>query len=241
METILFWYKDNETLINLVKDIVYFFGAYYIINSLWNWNYMRKTAQIESNLKFRERIETPLEDYVIEKNKNGIKDIGIRFVRWKNYPWHLNDDGYKHILKIEYNDENQLLSSSWIDNTGIYFQEDLSSSSVYVDKNGIFFSAPSDKVYKGFTEHKNKRLVLHLPFTNIVNFDFREYIEYEPLFYIKCHYTNYKKLYSRKFWVREKLGDSNSSMELDSRKELSRYSWINYKITQVSSKLFKYN
>ena len=79
METILCWYKDNETLINFIKDIVYFLGAFTLIKYLWNWNYNRKTAQIESNLKFRERIESALEDYVIEKNKNGIKDIGIRF------------------------------------------------------------------------------------------------------------------------------------------------------------------
>jgi hypothetical protein len=178
MEQILKFYSENETLINLIKDIVYFFGVFTVIKYLWNWNFVRKTEKIESNLNFRERIEAALDDYVIKENKNGIKDIGVRFVHWKNYPWHLQDDGYKHLLKVEYHG-NQLLLSSWIDNVGIYFQEHLwfTSSSVYVDANGIFFFAPSDKIYKGFTEHKNKRLVVHLPFTNIVNFDFREVIE----------------------------------------------------------------
>lgn len=239
METILCWYKDNEILINFIKDIVYFFGAFTLLKYLWNWNYARKTGQIESNLKFRERIESALEDYVIKTNKNAIRDIGIRFVYWKNYPWHLNDDGYKHLLKIEYHD-NLLLNSSWIDNTGIYFQEHLwfTSSSVYVDADGIFFFAPSENRYKGFTEYRGKRLIVQLPFTKIVNFDFREVIKYEPVFYIRHHYTEHKKLYSHKYQIREKLGDEYTYLELDNRKKISKYSWVCYKIKLLLSKFF---
>lgn len=238
METILSWYKDNEALINLIKDIVYFLGAFTLFKYLWSWNFNRKTEKIESNLKFRERIEIALDDYVIEQNRSNIKDIGIRFVYWKNYPWNLKNDGYKHFLNVQYHN-NQLLASSWIDNTGIYFQEHLcwGSSSVYIDAIGIFFFAPKSRVYEGFEEHKNKRLVVHLPFTNIVNFDFREKIEYEPVFYIKHPYSKYKKLYSRKYLIREKLDDNYFCLELDGRKRLSRYSWLNYKIKQIYSKV----
>jgi hypothetical protein len=239
MEAILYWYKDNADLINFIKDIVYFFGAYALIRYLWSWNYLRRTSQIELNLKFRERIEPALEAYVIEKNRHGIKDIGIRFVCWKNYPWCLNDDGYKHLLKTEYHN-NALLDSSWIDNTGIYFQEHLwfNSSSVYVDARGIFFFAPSREYHKGFTEHSGKRLIFQLPFTKIVNFDFRQIIEYEPVFYIRHPYTKHKKLYSQKYQIREKLGDAYSCVELDSRKQISKYSLIRYWIKQLLCGLF---
>lgn len=239
MEAILCLYKENKTLINFIKDAVYFLGAFTLIKYLWNRNYLRKTGQIESNLQFRGRIEVALDDYVIEKNKNRIKDIGVRFVHWKNYSRSLQSDGFKHLLKVEYH-HDQLLLSSWIDNTGIYFQEHLwfTSSSVYIDANDIFFFGPGDQNHKGFTEHKNKRLIVHLPFTNIVNFDFREYIEYEPVFYIKYPYTSYRKLYSRYYEIREKSGEDYSICKLDRKKQLSRYSWIGHNIKKVSSKCF---
>ena len=101
METILSWYKDNGTFINFIKDIVYFLGAFTLIKYIWNWNFIRRTEKIESNLKFRERIEAALDEYVIEENKNGRKNIGIRFVHWKNYPWDIQNDGYKHLKKCE--------------------------------------------------------------------------------------------------------------------------------------------
>lgn len=184
-------YLDNKDWIELVKDAVFFYGAITIIKYLWNRNYTRKIKEIDNNLRFRERIEKALSDYVIQKHKNGIKGIAIRFVYWKNYPWKFQNDGFPHSLKIEYHND-QILGSSWIDNTGIYFQEPLwfSSSSVYVDANGIFFFARQGSVYKGFVEHSDKCLVTHLPFINIINFDFKEVIEYEPVFYIKYYYTS---------------------------------------------------
>lgn len=239
MEQILKFYNENATLINFIKDIVCFLSAFTLIKYLWNWNFIRKTEKIESNLKFRERIEAALDDYVIKENKNGIKDIGIRFVHWKNYPRRLQNDGYKHLLKVEYHD-NQLLLSSWIDNVGIYFQEHLwfTSSSLYIDAAGIFFFASSERQYKGFTEHKNKRLIVQFPFTKIVNFDFREIIEYEPVLYIRYPYTKYKKLYSREYQIREKFGDEYSYVELDSRKQISKHTWVRYKTKLILSKFF---
>jgi hypothetical protein len=53
---LLKFYTDNESLINLIKDIIYFFGAFTLIKFLWNWNFVRKTEKIEANLRFRERI-----------------------------------------------------------------------------------------------------------------------------------------------------------------------------------------
>ena len=84
MEQILKFYSENETLINLIKDIVYFFGAFTVIKYLWNWSFVRKTEKIESNLNFRERIEAALDDYVIKENKNGIKQRNKYYFRIKN-------------------------------------------------------------------------------------------------------------------------------------------------------------
>lgn len=228
-ESVLKFYVDNKDWVSFIKDIVYFWGAYALLKYLWNRNYSRKTKEIAHNLQFRDRIEKELEAYVIRENKNGIKDISIRFVYWKNYPRKLAADGFKHILQIEYHND-QIIGSSWIDNTGIFFQNHLwfFSTSAYVDKNGIFFFAPEGHSYRGFTEHKNRRLITHVPYTNIVNFDFKEIIEYEPVFYTKHYYTNYKKLDSDNYILRERHGQPYFNLELDRRKQLKKYSWLAY-------------
>lgn len=201
-------------VLELIKKLLSF------IKTIWNWNFSRQVKLIENNLKFRERVELPLQQYIIENYKNGIKDIGIRFVYWKNYLNHIDveDDGFKHFLRVEYND-GVLIDSSWLDNKGIFFQEHLwfYSRSVYEGKRGIFFFAPSGQNYYGFTEHRNCILIRHLPFANIINFDFKEVIEYEPVFYIKYKYTNYKKLYSSSYTIREKHGAPYFQLELDSK------------------------
>lgn len=175
LEDILSFYRDNNDLINIIKDVLYVLTIVLGLRFLWNWNFRKRTKEIEDNLKFRKQIEEVLQEYVIEKSKNSIKDIGIRFVYWKNYPWKLDDDGFKHLLNVEYLN-GELLCSSWVDNIGIYFEEHLwfLPQSVYVDDNGIFFITSSGKKYSDFVEHENKRLIFQLPFTNIVNFDFRE-------------------------------------------------------------------
>lgn len=239
MEKILLFYSENQTFINFIKDCVYVVGVWSLIRYLLNWNYVRKTTQIDSNLKFRKRIESALDDYVIDTHRNGRKDVGIRFVHWKNYPWFLKDDGYKNFLYIKYLDK-RILGSSWIDNTGIYFYEILwfTSTSVYVDERGRFFFDSKGKDYKGFAEYKNKCLVMHLPFSNIINFDFREVIEHEPVFYIKYKYTKYKKLYSNQYVIREKFGDEYLRLELDNRKQISKYFLPYYKMRKKCKKEF---
>ncbi|WP_036308601.1 hypothetical protein, partial [Methyloglobulus morosus] len=151
--SVLSFYKNNKDWIDLIKDIIFIFGVPLLLYKSYKYlkdrTLISKTEKIETNLRFRDRIESELQNYVLEKNKNGKKDIGIRFVYWKNYPWQLSDDGYKHFLKIEYH-HDLILGSSWIDNTGINFQEHLwyFGNSVYVDKNEIFFFAPKETTYK---------------------------------------------------------------------------------------------
>lgn len=240
---VLSFYKEHKDWLELIKDIIYILGAPLILYKLYKYlsdrDFIRKTGKIETNLRFRERIDLELQDYVLKQNKNGIKDVGIRLVHWKNYPRQLDDDGYKHLLRIDY-ENNYILGSSWIDNLGINFQEHPWSfgCSVYIDENGIFFFAQKGTLYKGFTENKDICLVMHMPFTSIVNFDFKEIIEYEPVFYIKYYYRNYKKLYSQHYVIREKLGNPYLRIELDNKKKLDKYSLISYKWLQLKISFF---
>ncbi|QQG35585.1 MAG: hypothetical protein HYS17_08640 [Micavibrio aeruginosavorus] len=239
MEYLLIAHEHWKPWIDLAQDTVFSLGVIPFFIALFKFikflkarDFLTTTEKIESNLRFREYLEPKLESYVLEKYKNGIKDIGVRFIYWKNYPSQISNDAYKHLLRIEYHDQH-ILGASWINNTGIYFQEHLwfSNTSVYVDRDGVFFFAPSGGAYKHFTEHKNRCLVIHLPFTNVVNFDFEEKIEYEPIFYIKVPYYNFKDLYSDICFLRERTGDQYFSLELDFRKQIKEYSWLRYMMT----------
>lgn len=230
------FYNRYEVFIKIIHEIIFFVGAFGILKIftfLRDRDFLLKTEEIEKNLKFRERVEKNLEEYVLESNKNGIKDIGIRFIYWKNYPNKISDDGFKHNLRINY-DNGFISNSSWINSTGIFFQEHIwfLSQSIYLDKDGIFFIENENQHYKGFREFKNKCLVTHLPFTNIVNFDFKEYLEYEPIFYTKYPHNNLE-LYNTALYLRERLNDPYFSKELTKGKFLKKYSKINHVILRI--------
>lgn len=216
-------YNNNQEIISLIKDIIFFLGFIGFIKFIINWRYNKKTKEIENNLNFRAKIEDKLNEYVLEKNKNKV-GAGIRFVYWENYPWRLDDDAYKHALWVTNTDE-RTLPSGWIDNTGINFYESLFffSRRVFIDKNGIFFFSDKNSKYKGFKAiKKGQSLVLHMPFSKIVNYDFKEYIEYEPIFYIKHKYNNWKSLYDSKYILREKIGEDYFRLELNSKLKIEK-------------------
>lgn len=242
MECILGFYLRNKDWIDLIKDLVFLLGAFGVVRYLITWNYKSKVSQIERDLNFRDNLEHKLQDYVLEKHKNDIKDIGIRFIYWKNYPWSLENDAFKHYLFVRSFDNN-VMPSGWIDKTGINFQKHFwhSSTSIYVDANGIFFFAPENGSYIGFKELKNKCLVKHMPFSNIVNYDFREYIEYEPVFYIKYPYTKYKKLYDSQYIVREKLDDNYFQEELKGNLQIKKPNCIKHHYLRLKFFIFAFH
>ena len=211
----------------------FFHGAYLFVRYLRNKKYQSVSYAIHENLKFREKIEHDLDPFIRETAKN-TKDVSIRFVHWKNYPWNLDDDGYKFLLRINYI-ENKKPHYGWIDNTGINFEEPLSffSNSVYIDKDDIFFIAEKNQSFKGFREYKDSVLILHLPFTNIVNFDFKQRIEYEPVFYTRYYYRQWKKLYDDLVILREKEGAKYLNYDLSQTRMLKKYSWLSYHALKV--------
>ena len=99
-------------------------------------------------------------------------------------------------------------------------------------QNCKFFIENENQRYKGFREFKNKCLVTHLPFANIVNFDFKEYLEYEPIFYTKYPHNNLE-LYNTALYLRERLNDPYFSKELTKGKFLKKYSKINHVILRI--------
>ncbi len=228
MEWLLDFYLCNKDWIDLIKDIVFLLGALTIVKFFWNKRFKDQSQAIEHALTKRHSIEKHLNDYVYEKHKNKV-GIGIRFVHWKNYPNKLDNDAFAQEL-FTWPRENKVLPSGFINNTGINFIEPLwrYSESVYIDHNGIFFFATKNTKISGFKEIQNCILVKHLPYTNIINFDFREFIEYEPVFYTKYSYNSWK-LYDDVLIIRNRPDETWINIELSKKRMLQKYSWFNYK------------
>lgn len=222
-------YQSYKNEIELIKDIVFFCGAWTLFQYIWNKRFTDSSKNIQHNLNKREEIEDKLNEYVYGKHKNKV-DICIRFIHWKNYPYKLENDAYKHLLFMRPTENVKMLPSGYIDNTGINFVEPIGffGNSIYIDKNDIFFFARKGSTFVGFKEFHDRILVMHLPFNNIINFDFREFIEYEPVFYIRYPYDKRKKLYDRKFILRSKAYQDWLMLELDQKNMMHKYSWINY-------------
>jgi len=228
MKIILDTYLEHQDWIKLIKDIVFLFGAYYLIRYIFNKNFTDKSKAIRENLESRAALENHLTKYVLSKHKNNV-EIAVRFVHWKNYPYNLENDAFKHEL-FTYPKENGIMPSGYIDNTGINIVEHtwFCSQSTYVDKKGIFFIASKGQYFSDFKEFQNTVLVLHLPYTNIVNYDFREIIEYEPVIYITAPYTNFKKLYDDKVVMRNKPGEEYLNINLNQKNMMKKHSWLRY-------------
>lgn len=234
MQNILEIYLENKQWIDLTKDIVFFAGvvtffrgSYLFFQFLKNKKYKDKSQEIDENINFREKLEPILNNYISEYGK-GYRDICIRFVHWKNYPWKLAKDGYKFFLHINYLEKTP--HYGWIDNTGINFEEHVwwYGNSIYIDTDGIFFIDKKNQEHKGFQEIHDVVLLLHMPFVSIVNYDFKERIEYEPVFYIKYDYSNWKKLYNDKLIIREKLNAEYKNIELYQSRMLLKFNKLNY-------------
>ena len=153
MNNLIEFYKCHQDWINLIKDFVFFMGAFTLVKYLWNKRFNDQSALIEHALLKRERLEKELNEYVYEKHKNKV-GIGIRFIFWKNYPDDLNDDAYAHEI-FTYPREENVLPSGFINKTGVNFIEPLwrYSQSVYVNQSGIFFFDKKGKniqVFKSF-------------------------------------------------------------------------------------------
>jgi len=234
-EQLMILYGQYSNEINFVKDVVYFIGFYKIIMYIISKKFKDSCAEINENLQFREKIEPELVKFIEEYEYT--KDVCIRFIHWKNYPKNLLNDGFKFKLRINYSNDNKSWYG-WIDNMGINFEEPLSmfGNSVYLDKNYIFFIAEKNQKYKNFREI-NCEFILHLPFKNIINFDFKGKIEYEPVFYTRYNYNNWKKLYDDIIVLSNKSKENFLYLELSQDRMIKKYSKLNYLFLKIKLKL----
>jgi hypothetical protein len=218
-------YKIHHDKINLIKDLIFFAGAYKLYEFLKNKKLQYTSNKIIRDIEFRDNIEPQLSKYINEENGKA-----IRFVHWKNY-LNLENDGFKFFLRINYLDDKPYYG--WIDNNGLNFEERFYfDKSVYIDKNNIFFIDKKNLIFRNFKELRCV-FILHLPFSNIINYDFLEKIEYEPVFYLKYYYNNWKKLYDDKIVIKAIDGEDWLMLELSQKKMLKKYSFLKYSLIKI--------
>ena len=137
-------------------------------------------------------------------------------VHWKNYPWRLEDDGYKQLLYYDTNLDKRLPhGTEFLTNTGILVEEHIwfFDCSLYLGKYGIYIVGKSGQKMTGFREVRQKlKLVRTLKYKHIINWDFEEKIEYEPVFYTRYKYTS-RQLFEDEFFA-QNYDDDGISKDL---------------------------
>lgn len=203
------FYSNIKEYIDIIKDIVFIIGVLSAFFAAKNYFFNKKKEEIANNLQIRKDIKEKLLEFVNGYDRSTPRSIGIRLVSWKNYPWKLDNDGYKQILYYDVNmDKICHPGANFLSNTGIILEEDLwrSANTVYIGKNEIYIIDKKNKKIRGFDEIKQDlKIVKTLKYKHIVNFDFEEKIEYEPVFYTRYKY-NKQKLYENDFFIENFYG-----------------------------------
>jgi hypothetical protein len=217
---ILSWYESTTMSWNLIKDIIYMsgllYGLYKINRFIRSYSFDKKCKDIEDNLEMRNRIEKHIADFISGKPKHN-KRTRLCLTHWKNYPSqfiHGTFNEYNIYYNLSIRGEN-FPRTGFADNVGLYFEEELDrgnygfynkANELYINKKygyDICFFGKSNRNYRGYKK-ANKLLnltrVFHLPYKNIVNFDFKEYLEYSPVVYVR-HKPYSRKLFSKSVYI----------------------------------------
>ncbi|MES2631143.1 MAG: hypothetical protein V4611_04240 [Patescibacteria group bacterium] len=205
--------QNIPVYVELLANIIVIIGALPIFFWLRNRSFEKKKKEISDNLAIRKNIKDKLRDHADNYDRRTPHDIGIRLVHWKNYPWKLDDDGYKQNLYYDTNLDKRIdHGTEFLSNTGILVEDDIwvLSRSLYTGKFGTYIIAESGQKFEEFEEVNQKiKIVRTFKYKHIINWDFEEKIEYEPAFYTRYKYTD-KKLFEKEFFAQNADDDGIS-------------------------------
>jgi len=195
--------KTISDYVQLTANAIVILGALPIFIWFKKRSFEKKKKEISDNLSIRKAITDSLREHADGYDRSEPHDIGIRLVHWKNYPWKL-DDGFKQNLYYDINLPKRVSHGvEFLTNTGILLEEHIwfLSKTIYLGKYGTHIIGDTGQKIKGFKEVKQRVKLIHtLKYKHIVNWDFEEKIEYEPVFYVKYKYTK-RKLFEDEFFV----------------------------------------
>ncbi len=159
---------------------------------------MNKRQEMENDAKLYGDIHDKLKVHVDSygASKKNMRDIGVRLLFIKNYPYKLDKDGFNHMLYYYFLSENHH-ATGYISSTGINVMDYIwfwGSSIYYNPDNEKWFMADKGLTFRHYKELKAKQLVKRIPFANIYGYDFNSdwADKGEPVFYIKYKYYKWK-------------------------------------------------
>jgi hypothetical protein len=207
METfrrIVRWYVQHQNDINFLKDVIFaigaiatFYGYFKILRFLTQRKLLNKRQEMENDAKLYSEVHDKLKEYVedFEATPKNLRDIGIRLLYMKNYPYKLDNDGFRFMLYYYFMTERHM-PSGYISGKGLYVIEHLGiweEAIYYNSKNGKWFTDKKGLSFRGYLELKHNQLLKRIPFTNILGYDFNSdwADKGEPVFYTKYKYTNW--------------------------------------------------
>ena len=150
MESIVKWYVQHKDYIDLTKDIVFIIGAvatlvgfYQFIKFLAQRKTINKKQEMERDSRLHKEIYNRLKSYVddYDASQGNLRDIGVRLLFIKNYPYKLGADGYSQMLYYYFLSEYHK-ASGYISGKGLYVMDHLwfwGESIYYHPKNAKWY------------------------------------------------------------------------------------------------------
>lgn len=215
METftnIVNWYAQQKNYFDFVKDLLFaigliatFYGYFKFLKFLTQRGALNKRLEMENDAKMYNDIQGRLKEFVDSYKDASLKnrrDIGIKLLYIKNYPYELENDGYSQMLYYYFLSEGHQ-ASGYISSTGLHVMEYLghfNNAIYYNPKNKKWFIDKEGLKFRKYKQLKHKQLVKRIPFANILGYDFNsDWADYnEPVFYTKYKYYKWR-LYADDF------------------------------------------
>ncbi len=197
-------YVQHKDYIDFVKDVIFaigviasFYGYFKFLKFLTQRRTLYKRQEMENDTKIYGEIRDKLKEYVEDygATPTNLRDTGIRLLYMKNYPYNLDNDGFKFMLYYYFMTEHHK-PSGYISGKGLYVLDYIRyfSDSIYINpKNGKWFIDKEGQSFKKYKELEHAQLLKRIPFTNIFGYDFNsDWAEGEPVFYTKYRYNHWK-------------------------------------------------
>jgi len=212
LKVVVSWYAEHQNYFDFFKDVLFavgliatFYGYFKFLKFLTQRGALNKRQEMENDTRMHNEVHTGLKEFVDsykDASSKNRRDIAIKLLYIKNYPYKLENDGYSQMLYYYFLSEGHQ-ASGYIATTGIYVMEYLGHFS-----NAIYYNPKSEKwfidkeglKFRKYKQLKHKQLVKRIPFANILGYDFNsDWADYnEPVFYTKYKYYKWK-LYADDF------------------------------------------
>jgi hypothetical protein len=202
---IVTWYVQYKNYFDFVKDILFaigiiatFYGYFRFLKFLTQRGALNKRQEMENDTKMYDEVHGKLKVFVDSYNASSekLRDIGIRLLYIKNYPYKLENDGFSQMLYYYFLTDYHK-ASGYISSTGLYVMEHLwfwGDAVYYNPKNEKWFTDKKGLSFKKYRQLKHKQLVRRIPFASILGYDFdSDWADKgEPVFYTKYKYYKWK-------------------------------------------------